>query len=259
MEYVEAAEARSMPGMRLVVSKGAWAVWSECAKNILHVKGIPFTAVAQYTWQDNPDLVAWTGHRNQPQAVWNDEPARTSWIDILNLAEKLAPEPALIPADAESRAKMFGLANELCGENGFGWNRRIMSVTPGGASGAGAPTDSSDRARILSQSYGASQDAAAIAPARVADIVGLLVRTLKEQQAKGSRYLVGDKLSAVDIYWACFSNLIEPVAPPNNPMEEKWRVYMADIGPVVAKAVDPILIEHRDYIYENYLIFPIDF
>jgi hypothetical protein len=34
---------------------------------------------------------------------------------------------------------------------------------------------------------------------------------------------------------------------------------MADIGPVVAKAVDPILIEHRDYIYENYLIFPIDF
>jgi glutathione S-transferase len=85
------------------------------------------------------------------------------------------------------------------------------------------------------------------------------VRTLKAQQAKGSRYFVGDRLTALDIYWACFSNLIDPVAPPNSPMDDKWRAFMAEIGPVVAKEVDPIMIEHRDYIYRKYMIFPIDY
>lgn len=53
--------------------------------------------------------------------------------------------------------------------------------------------------------------------------------------------------------------MIDPVAPPYSPMDDKWRAYMADIGPVIAQAVDPILIAHRDHVYRTYMIFPIDF
>ncbi|MGO9062489.1 MAG: hypothetical protein ACLQU2_34770 [Candidatus Binataceae bacterium] len=60
-----------------------------------------------------------------------DERARSIWIDQLYLAERLAPTPALIPAVLEERVRMFGLANELCGENGLGWARRLMTIQIG--------------------------------------------------------------------------------------------------------------------------------
>ena len=41
------------------------------------------------------------------------------------LAERLAPAPALLPADPASRALALGLAHELCGEAGLGWSRRL--------------------------------------------------------------------------------------------------------------------------------------
>jgi len=46
----------------------------------------------------------------------------------LNLAERLAPNPPLIPGDVDGRARMFGLANELLGENGLVWVKRLLMV-----------------------------------------------------------------------------------------------------------------------------------
>src|SRR3546814_14846295 len=57
-----------------------------------------------------------------------DERPRSTWLEQLYLAERIAPEPRLIPADLDDRTLMFGLCNELCSENGFGWNLRLKTT-----------------------------------------------------------------------------------------------------------------------------------
>ena len=41
--------------------------------------------------------------------------------NALNLAERLAPTPRLIPEDVEQRARMFGITREIIGRRGLGW------------------------------------------------------------------------------------------------------------------------------------------
>ena len=57
--------------------------------------------------------------------AWNDERPRSTWIEQLYLAERLQPEPALIPANADDRVLMFGLINEICGENGLVYQKDL--------------------------------------------------------------------------------------------------------------------------------------
>ena len=96
-EWIDVEKARDLPGLRLVLTTGLPGPWGEAAKGIFHVKRIPFARVRQDAGGANDALFAWTGHRNAPIAVFADEPARTGWSEILFLAERLAPEPSLIP------------------------------------------------------------------------------------------------------------------------------------------------------------------
>src|SRR5690606_9665454 len=93
---------------------------------IFQLKGLPYVAVAQAAGQTNAELQAWTGQGSAPVAVWNDEPPCCSWESIAWLAERLAPQPALIPEDPASQAAVFGLTRAMAGQNGFGWCRRLM-------------------------------------------------------------------------------------------------------------------------------------
>ena len=131
MEYTSVADARDLPGLRLVLSMGAPGPWGEAAKSIFHVKAIPYVAVGQMPGMPNEELVEWTGHANAPTAILDSEKARTGWAEILFLAERIAPEPRLVPQDASDRALMFGLSHEICGEMGLGWCRRLESVAAG--------------------------------------------------------------------------------------------------------------------------------
>src|SRR3546814_5254587 len=70
----------------------------------------------------------WTAQTSGPVAIWQDERPRSTWLEQHYLAERLAPEPRLIPADLDDRTLMFGLCNELCSENGFGWNLRLKTT-----------------------------------------------------------------------------------------------------------------------------------
>jgi glutathione S-transferase len=251
MEWVPVSEARKMRGLRVVLSKGGWAVWSECAKNILHYKGLKYAPVPQLGFEANPELVAWTGVRNQPQVVYDDDPVRTGWLEILNLAERLAPEPALLPKDSEQRALVVGLSHELCGEWGLGWCKRLQVITPGFQAGAG---------EIMKAEYGMTeQTVGAPAERRMAEIVTMLGRRLQAQAKAGSQYFVGDRLTAIDIYWACFSVLLNPLPHELAPMSEQIRAAFSNPGPVVQAALDPILFKHRDHVYHTYLPLPIDF
>ena len=47
---------------------------------------------AQAAGADNDELFAWTGHRNAPIAIYGDEPPRTTWRELLWLAERIEPD-----------------------------------------------------------------------------------------------------------------------------------------------------------------------
>ena len=109
MDYLPIEQAREGNGLRLVLTQGVPGPWGEAAKAIFHVKRIPYLAVGQTGGGDNSALVEWTGHANAPTAVWNDEPPRAGRNEILLLAERIAPDPALLPSDPEERAIVFGI------------------------------------------------------------------------------------------------------------------------------------------------------
>ena len=62
----------------------------------------------------------------------------------------------------------------------------------------------------------------------------------------------------MDIYWAAFSNMLKPLPPKLMPMHERMRAMFTTTDPTVVAALKPILIEHRDFIFKNYLKLPID-
>jgi glutathione S-transferase len=254
MEYKTPAEARNLPGLRLVLSAGSPAPWGECAKNVFYVKKIPYIPVAQQVAADNEDLVAWTGIRNAPVAVYNNERARDRWLDILMLAERLSPENPLLPENAEERVQVIGLANEICGEWGFGWCRRIEMVGPPPEPSA----DNPQQARIRRE-YGVSLATYEAAPKRTAQILQNLSRILKAQRAAGSRYFVGKGLTAVDLYWAAFATILKPMPADVCPAPDYFRKLYETALPETHAAADPILFEHRDYIYKTHLKLPFDF
>ena len=76
------------------------------------------------------------------------------------------------------------------------------------------------------------------------------------QRGHGRRYFIGHQLSALDIYWACFLALFEPLPHELCPMTD-WPYSNPD--PEVEAVLSPVLREHRDYIYETYLELPIVF
>ncbi|MFK7895619.1 MAG: hypothetical protein AB8G23_07265 [Myxococcota bacterium] len=259
MEYLDPAEARTRPGLRLALTTGVPGPWGEAAKAVFHIKGLDYLPVRQTAGEENEALVEWTGHRNAPLAILDDEPARAGWDEILHLAERLAPTPALIPATGHERALMFGLANEICGEDGLGWNRRHQLLAPMLASPDAATNPALAAGRTLGGQYGWSPEAAERANGRVCQILSTFSDQLSAQKKAGSDYLVGDALSALDLYWATFSAMIEPMGPELNPMPEMMRAAYSTLTPEIAAVADPALIAHRDFIYMKHLKLPLDF
>src|SRR5215472_2784683 len=128
--YVSVNEARNMSGLRVVLPP-APGPWAESIKGILHVKKIPYTRVLHEVGSASLELREWTAQTSSPVLVWNDERPRTIWNDQLYLAERLAPQPRLIPEAIEDRTLMFGMGNELMGETGLVWSLRVLAIHRG--------------------------------------------------------------------------------------------------------------------------------
>jgi glutathione S-transferase len=107
--------------------------------------------------------------------------------------------------------------------------------------------------------YGYSAAAAQAAPPRMTEILRLLDARLSQQKAKGSRFLVSDRLSALDIYWAAFAALLRPLEPELCPMATGFRDFYRETNPAVTAALSQGLLEHRDFIYREYLELPVVF
>ncbi len=254
--WLSVEDGRKSEGLRLVITAGVPGPWGEAAKAVFQVKGIDCPRVAQFGGQPNEDLVEWTGESNAPQAVYNDEPARAHWSQIIMLGERLAPNPSLLPENPEERALMFGLIHELAGEGGFGWTRRFLLFAPLMT----LPPDHSARQGVaaMAERYGYSEAGAAVTGARAAEILALLSRQWRSQRDAGREFLVGDRLSALDLYWAAFAALVEPLPHEVCPMPEMMRAAYGQKDPLMDAALDPELLGHRQRIYEEWLEMPID-
>jgi glutathione S-transferase len=260
LKYATIQEAKSMPGLRLIL--GANSVpgpWREACKGIFHVKKITYTPVASAGQDGSPrELTELTAQSSAPVALWNDERPRSTWIEQLYLAERLQPEPALIPTNDDDRVAMFGISNEICGENGLGWSRRLLMIDR-----IVRNPNTDERTRKFWQRFGDkylhNEKGVAEAPARIASILRFLAERLERQKTKRSEFFIGDRLSALDIYWATFAALVRPLPPELCPMASSFREMYTERDPLVVDATSPLLMEHRDFIYREYLELPIVF
>ncbi len=253
MSWVEVSEARTLPGLRLVVSKGIPNPWSEGAKALFDVKKTPWIPVPQRVMGDNSTLREWTGQTSAPVAILDDEPPRTTWSAILHLAERLAPEPALIPRDAEERARMFGYLHELCGELGFGWCRRLQMAHTVLTNGSPLQLVG----EYVGGRYGYGVQPHADIERRLDDLLRLFATQLHRQYDAGRPFFVGTGLTALDLYWSTFATLIKPLPADVCPMYEESRHFYTMSDPDWLARVDPLLLEHRDRIYREYLPTPL--
>jgi glutathione S-transferase len=269
LNYVPIADARRISGLRIVL--GAYPIpgpWRESCKGVFYVKGLEYVPVrtgnegssdlALGMGGTQSELVEWTGQSSAPVVAWNDERPRASWIDQLNLAERLAPNPPLIPPDVEERARMFGLANELLGENGLVWVKRLLMVD-GPLKSLAADDPQRGFWIFLGGKYGYSPAAAELAAQRIAAVVTAFAKQLESQRARGKRYLIGDRLSALDVYWAACCGILDPMPPERCPMADGFRGAYGNTDLRIDKALTRELRAHRDFVYDEHLEMPIVF
>lgn len=262
-----------MPGVRYTAVPECPAPISEPLKQVLWVKRIPAARVPHpadpsigLTFLSDVEgsalLRGATAQTSWPVLFCDDERPRTAWIEQLELAESRgAPgSPRLIPADPADHATMIGYIHLIMGERGLFFDGRLIHVA--------------QRSTAFAEKYSHPGDAA-IAEQTVLDLLGFFDRALQDQKARGSKYLVGDTLSAADLYWALGSMLcIHPPQPlvaadeinayfGGNIADGKGRtaaeflgVFKPTNGPF-EPAITPLLRRHQEYIITTYCNYPL--
>lgn len=251
VDTVSIAKARELEGLRMVCIQGVPSPWTEAAKGIFRVKGIDHV-LAQRAENEPADAAAqWVGDVGVPAVVHGRERVRSGWAEILLLAERLAPQPALLPAVPEQRALALGLCHEICGELGLGWSQRLVmiGVALGLRPGEGFPRQVGE---YLAPRYGWTEGSDEVGKARVLDILGLFSRRLD-----GHEYIMEDRLTAVDIYLATFVNLIRPLPPAQLPMADMIRQAYTSTDPDIMAACDERIRSHQERIYQRHLELPV--
>lgn len=239
VSFVPWAEARALRGLRLVVNDRAPSAWSEGAKALFVYKRIPFVAAAFKP--ADPELVAWLGTSSAPVAFYDDEPARSSWRDILALSERLGPTPTLLPADAQAQAEMLTLLADVFDPGGLLWCRRLQLVhaglLSGGEEGFSLPT-----AQYLAPKYGYR----ATEPATFEARVSLGLAALASRLAASGPFFYGADPLALDFYIAALMGAFAPLPDEVFETARGLRRAFSFHPPAVKAALAPALLEHRD-------------
>lgn len=250
LQFISLEEAAAMTtGTRVTFIPGLPAMYSEALKNICYVKGIPLIralhpllGVDRDTGEDRQArLYELTRQTSLPTMFHDDERPRNVWIEQLALAERIgAPgTPKLIPDDFEQRVEVMGLCAVVLGEDGLVWNMRILNDSP------------------LARKYGYSEEASAAAPAKIAQVIRLIDRRLEAQARRGSPYLVGDAITAIDVYWATLGMTVLPAPPdimPITKQNQRMLQFFAKNGeiPEIAEALSERIGTHQRYILTTY-------
>lgn len=257
MEYFEVEQARHMPGLRLVLTRGFLNPWGETAKALFRIKGIPFIPVSQYPAQPNVALHEWTGQTSGPAAIYGDEAPRLSWGPVLHLAERLEPEPPLLPQESELRIRVLGLCEELAGEDGLGWNRRLHSMAQW-RDATDAPFPEEDAERLL-RKFASRRGAEVMdrATRRMVEILDLMAQVAEARGVAQQRYLIGGRLTVLDVMWAAFCNMVDPLPPHICDLSHELREIYTVKDPQVLAALSPALLDHRDFMYMHHMEPPV--
>jgi glutathione S-transferase len=254
MEFCDLETARQARGLRLVTLAHVPSAWTEAAKGILQVKGIPFLAVR--CGLRDPEIRAWTGAHNAPVAIFDDDPPRSHWSEILALAERLAPGRPLVPADGEARLRLYGLTHEMYSEGGLLWCCRLMmidvSLSSEGRRGFSLPV-----AQHLARKYGYAPERVAAARGKVSEVFATLGAQLARSRAAGSPYLLGDGLTALDIYAAAALAPILPLPQEMCPILPEVRTMLSALSDEMRAVLPADLLAHREFIYRQHLELPV--
>jgi glutathione S-transferase len=255
LTFVDVDTARSARGPRLVVAGSLPSPWSEAAKGIFHVKGLPIQVVG-YPRIDEA-FRSWTGALNVPVLLTDDEPPRTGWAEILGFAERMGGNVALVPSEPEARIRHHGLAHELCGEGGFGWCARLIMID-GGLTSGGARSFALPVAQYLAGKYGYARERIQPALARMREILALFDAELARSRAAGHRYLLGAELTALDVYLATFLTNTLPLADADCPeLHPRVRPAFDYLAEQIGADVPPALVAHRRRLFETHLPWPL--
>jgi glutathione S-transferase len=246
-----------MSGTRLILTAGVPGPWGESAKAVFKLRKVDYVPVAQEVAGSNDEQVAWLGIRNAPVVVHNDERPRSGWAEILFLAERIGSGASLLPADPTERALMMGLCHEIAGEHGLGWSCRLRIVH--GVMQEGPSSPAYGFAKFFGDNYGYDPVAGQAAERRCAALLTMLSLQIERQKAAGKVYLVGNHLSAADVYWATFANLIDPLPHESCPMSADFRVLYDSSPTSVKAAASPTLLAHRDFVCETAVGLPFEF
>jgi len=254
-QWLSLEEAVRTPGVRLVLARfGVPSPWSEFCRALFDVKRIDYRRVDGRDAEGSYHaLRALSGQESVPVVLIGPEAPRASWIEQLLAAERLSPQLPLLPPDSSSRAMLIGLIAELCGEGGFGWSRRLQMIARLTAPGA-HPRDQ-QMGLYLRYKYGATH--AQDPEGRCQDIVATFADLLRHQLDWGKGFLFGERLSALDLAWAAFAALIEPLPETDCPMSARWRDLFRWTPQGMRPADLQMLLAHRDRIYRQHLKLPV--
>ena len=254
MTLVDFETARVARGLRIVYVEKVPSPWSQGALGLFDLKGmdyvlVPFRPFAQAVREH-------TGANNGPVVLFDDDPPRTGWAEILALAERLGGRMSLVPDDDDRAVIMYGLSHAILSEGGLGWSVRLLlthaGLTTDGREGWPAPV-----AAYLAPKYGYAADRVPAARARAIRVLQLLARTLADSEAAGHPYMLGPTLTALDVYAATVLGVILPLPHDMCPMHDVLRHTFATLDPDVRAAVPASLLRHRDLMYARHLRVPV--
>jgi len=165
---------------------------------------------------------------------------------------------SLIPEDAADRIRLFGVGHEIAGEGGLGFSERLVMIHGSFASN-GAEGFPMAAAKYLAPKYGYDESRFSAAKKRVIEVLDLLHRMVEKSRSEGRMYLLGTRLSALDLYLATFLTPIVGVSEQECPgMMPQLRPAFAYLKKEVGHAVTEELAAHRDLIFERHLVRPIE-
>ena len=255
MQFVDMATARTLSGLRLVVVRRLPSPWSESAKGLFLAKGLDFTPVAFRA--EDVEMQRWTGTYNAPVALFDDEPPRSGWEEILLLAERLGGRLPLIPEDPQARTRLLGLGHKILGPEGLAWCGRLLlieaSLLSDGARGFPLPV-----ARRLAPLYGYAPGCGEQARTLLREVCAFMAGLLQLGHARGGPWYFGAEPSAADIYSAAALHMLAPLPESDCPMLPVLRTAFTWLAEEMAGAVAPTLIEHRDRVYRTLLPLPME-
>jgi glutathione S-transferase len=254
-DWLSLQDAISTAGVRLVLARfGVPSPWSEFCRALFDTKRIEYRRVDGRDPEGSYNaLRGLSGQDRVPVVLVSADAPRSSWLEQLYAAEHLAPATPLLPPDPASRALVIGLIAELCGEGGFGWNRRLQMIARLNA--PGAPAGDQQMGLYLKFKYGATDGRDP--QSRCDEIVAVFSERMRHQLSYGKGYLFGERLTALDLAWAAFAALIQPLPEKDCPMSARWRELFRWTPQSVSANDVQMLLAHRDRIYRQHLTLPV--